>query len=559
MKLTNNEIIDLYHESDFDTIITDLKLDLRWEEIHHINTYRLRIGLYMGYTKEKQRLMYNTIINELTADTENKIIYDSKQTYILSYAISTSNIELFKCAFIANNLCDLILINAFRNPLLYSALEYIFEQNNELCDYIINYTLGCCKLVISYDIILNNNIALLKLIMHYMPNLFDKDLFIGSTICENNLEILDILFELDYNMQYPFDELMKYISCHMKITSDTLFRLEKYGVNILNHIEIIVMLCIYSGDLDGIKYCVANGIDVNYILKTLKSHVDLPIVKYLIESGADIYSLSKYEILFMTKSPDVIIFLIESGLDIQLYAFELLFQIIRNGPFSLFSYIIKLHIDLIHISDDFLLFYASMCGKPKIVQLLLDLGADIHADSDSILLFFESTFLNRTVPDINNLPLYRILLHSKWDTITKILLKNGAITNDVQYVFTNTIYNGFLGEELFNMFLELGVDLNGKNDHKCTYNRLYGKYILELVVSCCPKLFKVFITHGADPFINLHGPLKMAIEWNNSDVILLLLELGSELDPEFECEVEQDTIDVIEKFGISNHKLTMIQ
>lgn len=500
MKLSNAEIIDLYHESQFDTIIADLKLDPRWDNIHHINIYRLRKGLYEGYNQEKRCIMYNNIIERLTVNVDKKIIYDCDQTYILSYAISTSNIELFKCTFTIDNLCDLIIINAFRNLLLYSALEYIFEQNNELCDYIIDHTLGSCKLVISYDIILNNNIKLLKMIMRYMPNLFDKDLLISSTICENNLEILDILFELDYNIQSPFDKLMNNISCHMRITSDTLFRLEKYGVNIANHIGRIIMLYIYSSDLEGIKYCVVNGIDVNYVLCTLRSHINLPIVKYLVENGANINSLGKKEIFYMDGSygdrSDVLIFLMECGLDIQTYVFELLFRIIRNGRYPLFAHIIKLHTDLIHIEDDFLLFYAAMCGKPKIVQLLLDLGADIHANNYSILLFFEGTFLNRHMENIDDLPLYKISLHSNWGIITKILLKNGAVTNDLHYVFTASIENGMCDEELFNMFLKLGVDINSEIDYRCAYYKSEKKYILELVVKDCPKLVKLFITHG---------------------------------------------------------------
>ena len=62
---------------------------------------------------------------------------------------------------------------------------------------------------------------------------------------------------------------------------------------------------------------------------------------------------------------------------------------------------------------------------------------------------------------------------------------------------------------------------------------------------------------GADPFINSHGPLKIAIMWNKINIISLLLELGSALDPEFEYVVRSDIISVIEKFGIINHKLTI--
>jgi hypothetical protein len=105
----------------------------------------------------------------------------------------------------------------------------------------------------------------------------------------------------------------------------------------------------------------------------------------------------------------------------------------------------------------------------------------------------------------------------------------------------------------------LGSDLNGEIDSRCENNILGEKYILEVVIIRCPHLFNLFITHGANPFINSHGPLKIAIMYSKTDIMLSLLELGSELDPEFEYKVRKDVIDCIEKFGITNHKLITIQ
>lgn len=109
------------------------------------------------------------------------------------------------------------------------------------------------------------------------------------------------------------------------------------------------------------------------------------------------------------------------------------------------------------------------------------------------------------------------------------------------------------------MFLNMGADINGEIDVRCSNNISGEKYILEAVITRCPNLFDLFIACGTDPFINSHGPLKIAIMQNKINIISSLLELGSELDPEFEYQVEKNVMDCVEKFGIVNHKLTLLQ
>lgn len=113
MILTNNEIIDLYHESKFDTIINNLKLDPRWKDIHYINEHTIpSLSTNMEYSYLESRCQYGWIILKLGMDCQ--IVYESDVEYILAYAISTSNIELVEHLFTAENINPYSVVNMIR-------------------------------------------------------------------------------------------------------------------------------------------------------------------------------------------------------------------------------------------------------------------------------------------------------------------------------------------------------------------------------------------------------------------------------------------------------------
>ena len=110
----------------------------------------------------------------------------------------------------------------------------------------------------------------------------------------------------------------------------------------------------------------------------------------------------------------------------------------------------------------------------------------------------------------------------------------------------------------------MDIDLDSKFDLTCKKNMLDGKdiniqYILEAVVYIgSVELLQLCLKYGANPHINNHGPLHMALRCNNLDMIKLLLDPESVIDPNFECNVTTEIIDLLGQYQITSHKLKKI-
>jgi hypothetical protein len=145
--------------------------------------------------------------------------------------------------------------------------------------------------------------------------------------------------------------------------------------------------------------------------------------------------------------------------------------------------------------------------------------------------------------------------------ITKLLIKNGAVPNDPMYTFCLYIIrirSRTFDVELFTYFLNTGINPNGKFDLKIKDKYVYEdniEYILDAIVYVHKiNLFKLCLEYGADPYINNHSPLKLAIKMNRLEMIKILLELGSTVDPNIDYHVDVATIDLLDQYQI-NHKL----
>jgi len=108
------------------------------------------------------------------------------------------------------------------------------------------------------------------------------------------------------------------------------------------------------GDFDianllGIDLMYAN----NYAFRYASEHGNLPVVKYLLEKGADIHANNNEALRYA------------SG----------------GGHLSVVQYLVERGAD-IHTAPDYALIFASDKGHLPVVQYLLEKGADIHANNN---------------------------------------------------------------------------------------------------------------------------------------------------------------------------------
>lgn len=383
----------------------------------------------------------------------------------------------------------------------------------------------------------------------FLQRIFDQ------AISADNLQMLNILFEAGYDINLAlnnttiFNRMWTTNGKYMpQIKFSTFMHLEKLGINISEHVGKVCMIFCHSNDSIGLGFCLDNGVNVDHVFQLIIRPVHIEVIICLLRYNPNLNKLNlsniEYIMGFNGDNYLSIIHLIENGLDISEYLYEFLSLCVYRST-NMLKYFINMGIDADTLNK--LLPKACESGNFERVELLLANGADIHYNNNSILNFI---YTDSSVKHSNK----------NWFNVTKLLIKNGAITNNIIYTFCAYICKisicGF-DEELFTYFLELGIDVNSKFDMDVNKGYEYNsiEYILDAIVYLgYIDLFKLCLKYGADPYINNHSPLKIAIKQNKLDIIKLLLDLGSVVNPELNCPVEQSTIDLLDTYQI-NHKL----
>lgn len=366
----------------------------------------------------------------------------------------------------------------------------------------------------------------------------------------NDLKTLDILHELQFDIKNEFDNIVR---CSCRIKFDSFIYLEKFGVDILFHLNKVAISLCYLKDINGLRSCLEYGADVNLILSKTNFGVNIDEINCLLEYGVDLNGLGATHIESIIKaggnnSLSVIKHLVENGLDLSKYLNyleDLLLCIIYNDYHLLMEYLIQLRSD---IDNDNILYITSKFGAIKCVKVLLKNGANIHINNDSIINFIES-----------NTDSYNFYNWSKIAKIAKILIKYGAVINNATHTFCLYLQRSFtckFDEELFIYFLDCGIDFNCRFEVE---NKYQIEYILDAVVYYGSfELLVLCLKYGADPHINNNSPLKIAINQYKLKSVKLLLDIGCTFDPEFECETTDDIGDLLDQLCIV-HKLTFME
>lgn len=487
--------------------------------------------------------------NDIYLQLENALA--STNFIRLRNAIMNSNIGLIQELFTVANISSDSVSRIICKPELYPTLKFLLEDNNELCDYV--------REIIVSDINISNYIShnitpeLLHIVLSYLPtdkilqNIFDQSIYTG------NLKILDILFTAGYDIVSAFDKtnfklhIVFGTKCEPKINFNTFMHLGKLGIDMLKYINIVCMEFCHGNDVNGLVFCLENGIDPNYVFSEIRYLVNIDIIKCLVDHGGDLNKLKLVAIKNIMADHNVlaIIYLVESGLDISNYLYDLIVICIYSPNITI-KYLLNMGVTTDMLNK--LLLLACDAYNTEHIKLLLDYGADIHCNNNMILNYIDQ---------------YPISHRGKTFSTAKFLIKQGAIPNDPFYTFCLYVANTSVckfDEELFTYLLDLGIDLNGKFDSNIK-KRYISKcvpieYILDVIVSLGQmELLKLCLKYGADPYINNHSPITVAVKTNSLSMIKFLLDLGSVVDCELEYIVSKSIISLLDEYQI-NHKLT---
>lgn len=492
---------------------------------------------------------YDTIMDSLNIKICGTL---SRRYKILIYAIKVNNIDLITELFVPENISDRAIVDIMAKPELYLTLEFLLESNrNKLCDFIRKMLKSdTLQIIIKYM-----DVKLLNIITTYLHSDYIMERICDGALNNNQFEILDELFKLGHDIKSAMGAIMVFrknnpglITCGPKVSFDTYIYLEKYGVDCVSYINIIGIIFYHANDINGLAYCLENGLDPNYVLGQTRSSISIDTINCLLKYGADLNTLNSENICSIISTRDVnftvIKYLVDNGLILNNYFDELLMYTVTYKCPSIMKYLIDLGAD-INKEDGVILYYACRRGLIECVDLLLELGVNVC--TRSALLFVG--YYNGHSRDMG---------YGNWFPIANKLLKYGATINDSMYIFC--LYISRIGtcaydSELFTYFLDnLVIDLNGGFDSNikiksgCCPNI---KYILDAVVYFGPpELLKLCLAYGADPYINNHSPLKTAIYARDIEIVKILLELGSTVDSYFACDTSDEMSKLLDTYNI---------
>ena len=364
---------------------------------------------------------YDIVISNLNIPDHD---YRTKVGEILAYAINNSNIDLILHLFCPSNITSDIISEMISNPNLYPTLEFMLSMNMPLCEAISKILPRVPDL---QNIPKENNTQLLNIIMKYLSTEEVIRKIIANSISDNNLNIISILFENNYDIKSIFSKILH--PCYLDGTHiNTFISLQKYDIDLSIHINKISKIILSTGkDLIGIKYCLENGADPNYIVKKINYYTDLNIIKCILKYIPDINNLDVETIIKISGyhkdiNLDGFNYLLDIGLDVSKYMYDLIRHFILYNTHNNLEKLINLGYYIPSINN--LFFISIRYGRIECAKILLKNGADVHMNNKLII------FIDYDIPELELLhPNLRHLSHREWFSIAKFLIDSGAIIN----------------------------------------------------------------------------------------------------------------------------------
>ena len=532
---------------------------------------------------------YDIILSHISKNTSCLNLTDV-QNYVMLYAITTSNIKLI------NALCNMHIDDFSDYVFLYLALDphkeeilrmiseniYIVIKIRTIIKQILpHYLIGFAEKILDHD-------TFLKILMTSILEIDDTftQIIITCAIYRNKSDTIEYLFELGYDIQTTFDNLLddkndlssnkNYYFNEYHPDLRTIFSLIRCGVDIIRHINELFIMAVMDKNLEFVKFCVEHGADINYdngepIWISCTRSLNVDIAKFLLQNGSTIDHINSDTIetgmiclslgnhininTNIFEFIELINLLIENGFCINDKIDRLLIHSAGCGLPDLVTYFINLGAD-VNASDNSALFLAASRGNIKTVGLLLEFGADIHALHDGILLFcLDRTNLHTVMHDklINSsesnssFEMFCLLIDNDavlFDpSILISKLSNRSTDDDVvpnSSAIISKLSSRIIDDRIIEYFIE-NTDIN----------------ISELFLACVysnKSNIMTLILQQKEEQINKNAMLQMAIMWGNLAGVKILLDYGAQLDmPKYSTSAK--IIELIESYGINNHNL----
>lgn len=479
---------------------------------------------------------YDIIIDKLNLKSN----CDTESQYILKYAISNFNIELFSHTCTINNLNNDIILLISKCEYSHSQFASMLFVDSILCDHV-------GRVINSSKYIYNDKF--LKIIIRHISDINDihlNNLFYNS-IYYNDLETITSLIVYNFNFKLDFNQIiMAVINRNLYINIETYMFLEEHSISITPHIDKIGTLYCRQNNINGIIFCLKYGADVNYLFKTIDIYTNLSTIKFLTIHGADLNLINITNLMgrHLEIDLDIIIFLVENGIDIATHLDKLILHSINSNSIESVKYFINMVTD-IHIRNELFLFFAVERCHIEIIKLLLENGADIYSRNNSILLFNKYNVQNEISEMINHMNINTAFVHDNEFTnnrlvVFKYLIKMGAMITEPHNFHRYYLHWCTIDEECLIYFLDAGLDLNKRINAKIVWNDIPMDILSTLgymIWRNSSEMVKLLLRHGADPCGSNYDAIKVAIFKGNYAILNLILTdicITSEIEKLFE-------------------------
>lgn len=324
-----------------------------------------------------------------------------------------------------------------------------------------------------------------------------------------------------------------------------------------------VMIMAINGHHDDIIYYlleISDDYDYNELLCIASFQGNLKFVKYLIEEKNVDISHNNYTAMCIAADNnqiDVIKYFLECGANVEADNYYMLRTACNEGYFELVKYLIKLGSD-IHILNDYPLLCAAYKNHENIARYLLEHGANIHAkDSYVFKLGCYKNYFNivklaiEYKTDVNCDGIVKATKYNYF-TIVKYILEN----SDTPIGFKNQA-------------LEIATLNNNSNIIRLLLKhdaRITNQVILNAIIINNLKLLKFLMRYSSiilDEFVikaielgyvdifiylykyNNNDFIYTAIEYNNLDVLKLMIHKNTQIKPYIRFALEKKQYNIL--------------